>query len=233
MCVFFILGVTMPVTSLSNYQLSMLQFQKFKKLYGGFPALKIDELSFNPGIYWIKGVNGSGKSTLLKSIAGILSFEGNILLDNSISIKKHPVAYRKLVNFAEAEPVFPEFLTGTEMIALFARAKDAPKGQEQHYIETMQMQAYIGQPVGTYSSGMLKKLSLVLAFMGNPKLILLDEPLITIDTASLKILNRWIAERYHEQGTSFLLSSHQILELDALPIARELLVEEQTLKFIT
>ena len=210
----------------------MLQFLKFKKLYGGFPALKIDELSIDPGIYWIKGVNGSGKSTLLKSIAGILSFEGDILLDNSISIKKQPVAYRKLVNFAEAEPVFPEFLTGTEMIALFAQAKNAPEGQEQHYIETMQMQAYVGQPVGTYSSGMLKKLSLVLAFMGKPKLILLDEPLITIDTASLKILNTWIAER-HEQGTSFLLSSHQTLEHDALPVARELLVEEQTLKFIT
>jgi ABC-2 type transport system ATP-binding protein len=210
----------------------MLQFIKFKKLYGGFPALKVDELSIDSGIYWIKGVNGSGKSTLLKSIAGILSFEGDILLNNSISIKKQPVAYRKLVNFAEAEPIFPEFLTGKELIALFAQAKDAPTAQEQHYIETMQMQAYVERPVGTYSSGMLKKLSLVLAFMGKPKLILLDEPLITIDTASLKILNSWIAERYQQEGTSFLLSSHQALEHAELPVAHELLVEEQTLKFI-
>ena len=210
----------------------MLQFIKFKKLYGGFPALKIDGLSIDPGIYWIKGVNGSGKSTLLKSIAGILSFEGDILLDNNISIKKQPVAYRKLVNFAEAEPIFPEFLTGKEMIELFAQAKDAPAGQEQHYINTMQMQAYVNRPLGTYSSGMLKKLSLVLAFMGKPKLILLDEPLITIDTASLTILNTWIAERYRQEGTSFLLSSHQALEHAELPAARELLVDEQTLKFI-
>ena len=211
----------------------MLQFIKFKKLYGGFPALKIDGLSIDPGIYWIKGVNGSGKSTLLKSIAGILSFDGDILLDNNISIKKQPVAYRKLVNFAEAEPIFPEFLTGKEMIELFAQAKDAPAGQEQHYINTMQMQAYVNRPLGTYSSGMLKKLSLVLAFMGKPKLILLDEPLITIDTASLTILNTWIAERYRQEGTSFLLSSHQALEHAELPAARELLVEEQTLKFIS
>lgn len=210
----------------------MLQFIKFKKLYGGFPALKIDGLSIDPGIYWIKGVNGSGKSTLLKSIAGILSFDGDILLDNNISIKKQPVAYRKLVNFAEAEPIFPEFLTGKEMIELFAQAKDAPAGQEQHYINTMQMQAYVNRPLGTYSSGMLKKLSLVLAFMGKPKLILLDEPLITIDSASLTILNTWIAERYRQEGTSFLLSSHQALEHAELPAARELLVDEQTLKFI-
>ncbi len=195
--------------------------------------MQVDDLNIGTGIYWIKGVNGSGKSTLLKSIAGILAFEGDILLDNHISIKKQPVAYRKLVNFAEAEPLFPEFLTGKELIALFAQAKDAPAGQEQHYLESMQMQSYVGQPVGTYSSGMLKKLSLVLAFMGNPKLILLDEPLITIDTASLKILNTWIADRYNTQGTSFLLSSHQTLEHAELPVAHELLVEDQTLKFIS
>jgi len=210
----------------------MLHFKKFEKLYGGFQALTIDGLSINPGVYWIKGVNGSGKSTLLKSIAGILSFDGDILLDGTISIKKQPASYRKLVNFAEAEPVFPEFLTGKELIALFAQAKDAPAGQEQYYLESMRMQAYVGQPVGTYSSGMLKKLSLVLAFIGNPKLILLDEPLITIDTASLSILNTWIAERYNKQGTSFLLSSHQTLEHHQLPATRELLVENQTLQFV-
>ena len=100
----------------------MLQFQNFTKSYGNYPALKIENLQLKHGIYWIKGVNGSGKSTLLKSIAGILAFHGDILLDESISIKKQPVAYRKLVNFAEAEPVFPDFLTGSEMIALFIAA---------------------------------------------------------------------------------------------------------------
>lgn len=207
----------------------MLHFIEFQKSYGNYPALKIDDLAIEPGIYWIKGVNGSGKSTLLKSIAGILSFDGDILLDN-ISIKKQAVNYRKLVNFAEAEPVFPAFLTGREMIALFADAKDAPAGQEQHYIESMQMKAYIGNPVGTYSSGMLKKLSLLLAFLGNPKLILLDEPLITIDTAALNILYTWIADKHQHDGTSFLLSSHQALEFKALP-SQELLVENQTLQF--
>lgn len=211
----------------------MLQFENFTKRYGSYPALKVENLKLETGIYWIKGVNGSGKSTLLKSIAGILAFEGDILLDGTISIKKQPVYYCKLVNFAEAEPVFPEFLTGAEMIALFADAKDAPKGQEQPYLKSMNMQSFVDRPIGTYSSGMLKKLSLLLAFLGNPKVILLDEPLITIDTASLAVLNSWIRERYEQEGTSFLLSSHQILEDGSLPLSRELLVEEQTLKFIS
>ena len=207
----------------------MLHFVEFNKFYGNFPALKIDDLDIAPGIYWIKGVNGSGKSTLLKSIAGILAFNGDIILDSNISIKKQPVAYRKLVNFAEAEPLFPEFLTGMEMIKLFASAKDAPAGQEQQFIESMKMQSYVDRPIGTYSSGMLKKLSLVLAFLGSPKLILLDEPLITIDTESLKILYSWISEQHNKNGVSFMLSSHQALDPAELPEAQELLVENQTL----
>lgn len=208
----------------------MLHFTQFQKLYNDFPALKIDDLLINPGIYWVKGVNGSGKSTLLKSIAGILSFNGDIILNQNISIKKQPVAYRKLVNFAEAEPLFPEFLTGMEMVDLFASAKDAPPEQAQYFIESMKMQAYIARPIGTYSSGMLKKLSLVLAFLGNPKLILLDEPLITIDTESLKILNQWINIQHRDHGVSFMLSSHQPLDADGFSNAFVLTVAEQTLR---
>jgi ABC-2 type transport system ATP-binding protein len=77
---------------------------------------------------------------------------------------------------------------------------------------------------------MLKKLSLVLAFLGNPKLILLDEPLITIDTESLKILYSWISAQHRENGVSFMLSSHQALDADELPDAIELLVVNQRLE---
>jgi len=209
----------------------MLHFVEFKKFYGNFPALTIADFNIEPGIYWIKGVNGSGKSTLLKSIAGILAFDGDIVLNDNISIKKQPVAYRKLVNFAEAEPLFPEFLTGMEMVKLFASAKDAPAAQEQQFIDSMKMQSYIERPVGTYSSGMLKKLSLVLAFLGKPKLILLDEPLITIDTESLKILYSWMRREHAENGVSFLLSSHQALDEDEKIDAGMLLVEGQSLQF--
>jgi ABC-2 type transport system ATP-binding protein len=135
------------------------------------------------------------------------------------------------VNFAEAEPIFPEFLTGMEMIKLFISAKDAPVGQDKYFIESMKMKDYINEPLGTYSSGMLKKLSIVLAFMGNPKLILLDEPLITLDIESLKILYKWIDEKHRQEKVSFFLSSHQPLEIDEFNIANELLVEQQTVKF--
>ncbi|ACU63158.1 ABC transporter ATP-binding protein [Chitinophaga pinensis] len=207
----------------------MLRIADFKKSYNQHPVLAVPSLELGAGIHWIKGVNGSGKSTLLKAIAGIIDFSGDILLDN-VSIRQQPVDYRKKVNFAEAEPVFPEFLTGREMIRLFATAKQAPAGQEVPYLESMQMQSYLDQPLGSYSSGMLKKLSLVLAFTGTPRLILLDEPLITLDTASLDILYNWIRERYTAQGTSFLLSSHQPIEQDALVVNSVLLTADKTVK---
>src|ERR1700750_2225917 len=118
----------------------MLSFKNFKKSYGAFSALKVPDFSLDPGIYWIKGVNGSGKSTLLKSIAGILNFDGDILLNDTISIKKDAVAYRKLVNFSEAEALFPEFITGTELIDLFTSAKGGVKGQEKSLIDSMKIQ---------------------------------------------------------------------------------------------
>lgn len=210
--------------------MNMLQFTKFQKLYGSFPVLKIDDLQLPTGIFWIKGANGAGKSTLLRAVAGVIDFEGDILLGGHISLKKQPTQYRKLVNFAEAEPVFPAFLTGKEMLKLFTSAKEAPKGQEDYFIESMQMNTYLNEPLGTYSSGMLKKLSIVLAFIGNPKIILLDEPLNTIDNESLKIIYEWIKRKNQQEKISFLLSSHQTLPMDDLNITHELLIDQQTIE---
>jgi ABC-2 type transport system ATP-binding protein len=210
----------------------MLKIINFRKSYHRDLILQIDDLTIASGISWIRGSNGAGKSTFLKAAAGIVAFDGDLDLSSGISLKKQSVAYRKCVNFAEAEPVFPEFLTGTDLIGLFIKAKDAPKRQEDYFIESMAMGSYVSNPVGTFSSGMLKKLSLVLAFIGNPELVLLDEPLITMDSEALKMLYAWISESYIQKGTSFLLSSHQSLENKLLPDVKELLVANQTLTYL-
>lgn len=207
----------------------MLVFYDFHKAYRGHTILRLPDFTIDAGVYWIRGHNGSGKSTFLQSVAGILSFEGDIVLDKQLSIKKQPAAYRSKVNFAEAEPVFPDFLTGTELIRLFKSAKNAPARQEERYVESMGMTAYLADPISTYSSGMLKKLALVLAFLGRPACILLDEPLTTLDADSLPILFGWITQQ-QQAGTTFLLSSHQELENALLPNVREILVARATLQ---
>jgi ABC-2 type transport system ATP-binding protein len=208
----------------------MLQLTNFSKTYRGRAVLRIDSFTFAPGTYWIQGVNGAGKSTLLRAIAGITPFEGDIQLAGRLSVKQQPVAYRRLVNFAEAEPVFPEFLTGQELIRLFRTAKNGPLSQEDSYLESLQMRAYVHEPVGTYSSGMLKKLSLVLAFLGQPTCVVLDEPLTTLDAEAIPVLCSWIAHQQAQRGTSFLLSSHQSLAPDLLPALQQVVVEQGTLR---
>jgi len=207
----------------------MLRFANFKKSFGRSTILEIDNLIIDPGVYWVKGINGSGKTTLLKSIAGIINFDGDIFIDDGVSIKKQPVSYRALVNFAEAEPIFPTFLSGDDMIRLFSQAKRAQKNQYYPLVEQLKMDEYLADPIGSYSSGMLKKLSLVLAFLGSPRFILLDEPLITLDNDSLTTIRYWIAETNVQNQVTFLLSSHQHLELTNLYV-RELIIESKTLR---
>jgi ABC-2 type transport system ATP-binding protein len=208
----------------------MLQITNFSKTYQGRAVLRIESFAFAPGTYWVQGANGSGKSTLLQAIAGVTPFEGDIQLAGQLSVKKQAVAYRRLVNFAEAEPVFPEFLTGRELIRLFRAAKNGPPNQEDFYLESLQMGAYVHEPVGTYSSGMLKKLSLVLAFLGQPTCVVLDEPLTTLDAEAIPVLCSWIASQQAQQGTSFLLSSHQAFAARLLPSLQQVVVEHGTLR---
>ncbi|MEZ0608771.1 ATP-binding cassette domain-containing protein [Fibrella sp. WM1] len=194
----------------------MLHLTNFQKSYGAAPVLTIPDWHLPSGIHWLKGPNGTGKTTLFRSIAGMLPFDGDCRL-NDFDSRRDAVAYRMRINYAEAEPSFPPFLTAHELIGWVADAKQAPAGQADALIEAFGVGTFMHAPVGTYSSGMLKKTSLIMAFLGQPALILLDEPLVTLDVAATQTVVNLI-ETTHRQGVSFLLASHQIIETAQLPI---------------
>jgi ABC-2 type transport system ATP-binding protein len=187
----------------------VLRLKNFCKSYGGKSVLDIPSFFFPSGIHWIKGRNGSGKTTFFKSIAGIIPSEGEILLSQKYEIRRNPVEYRLRVNYSEAEPIFPAFLSGREILDFIASAKQASNSEKEQLLESLGLNLFFENPCGTYSSGMLKKLSLAMAFLGKPELIMLDEPLITIDQVSVQVLTRLIADFRNEKGVSFLISSHQ------------------------
>lgn len=217
-----------PITYFRTIRFFMLAIYNFRKAYASRTILAIPQLDLNPGIHWIQGSNGSGKTTFFKSVAGMLPFEGKIVLDGQFDCNRQPVPYRLRVNYGEAEPVFPEFLTAHELIQWVATAKRASQTQVNELIDAFAIREFMKTPVGTYSSGMLKKTSLVLAFLGQPRLILLDEPLITLDVAATQLVARLI-RTLNGQGVSFLLSSHQDFSLTELPIASVWQVSQQTL----
>jgi ABC-2 type transport system ATP-binding protein len=205
----------------------MLTLQEYSKKYTETLVLSIDDLKLSSGIYWIKGENGSGKSTLFKSIAGLIPFDGEIGF-RDISLKKDPVHYRRLINYAEAEPLYPAFLTAKDLIRFIGKTKGAPIQQQEFYTQVFGVDQFFQKPCETYSSGMMKKLSLVLGFLGTPGVLILDEPLITLDEEARKILLAHINMRAKE-GTTFLLSSHQPLDDGSLPLAGTFVIRDKTL----
>lgn len=150
------------------------------------------------------------------------------MLNNQYDIRRQPIDYRLRVNYSEAEPIFPEFLSAWELIQWVGTAKRATAQQVDELIDAFAIRDFMKTPVGTYSSGMLKKTSLVLAFLGSPNLILLDEPLITLDQAATATVAQ-LVDGHHKRGVSFLLSSHQDFNLSALPINSIWQVADQTL----
>jgi ABC-2 type transport system ATP-binding protein len=206
----------------------MLAITNLSKKYGSHPVIHIPHLTIPDGTFWIEGGNGSGKTTLLKIIAGISPFEGNVSF-NSIDLKKTPVLYRKEISYAEAEPQFPSSLTGLEIIRFIQKTRNADHAQVKGLVEYFNVENFINQAVGGYSSGMMKKLSILLAFIGSQKLILLDEPLITLDIAFIPLLLSTIKEN-QSKGISFLITSHQAFEANALNFNGKIIVDHQSAK---
>jgi ABC-2 type transport system ATP-binding protein len=206
----------------------MLKIQNFSKSYTHHTIIAVENLEIPEGIHWFKGINGSGKSTFFRSVAGIIPFEGNISWNN-LDIRKNAVAYRMEVNMSEAEPQYPDYLTSFDLLTFIAEAKKASPQQLTHLAEVLGVNVYWKTPIGTYSSGMLKKVSLLTAFLGKPKLIMLDEPLITIDDRSVQIVYELVKEYSEKLGVSFLLSSHQDFRFEKLAIKNMYLVQNKTI----
>ena len=209
----------------------MLQFDHVNKTYDQLPVFDITSLRLERNIYWLQGINGSGKTTFLSMLAGLIPFKGNILLDG-INLCQSPLSYRRLVNFAGAEPLYPDFITGSELIGFYQDIRKAATVQTDMLINLFKVNRFIKSSIGTYSSGMIKKLSLLLAFIGRPSLVLLDEPLATLDEGSVHILPELISAYNKEFKTCFIFSSHQPFKSYSLVI-NKILITDQSLQLIT
>ena len=147
---------------------------------------------------------------------------------DEIDLQKDRKEHRRRVSYCEAEPLFPEFLTGSYLVEMFMKLKSGTQEELDEIKSALGITDYLEHKIGSYSSGMKKKLALLLAFLGSPSLILLDEPLNTLDQVSQEALKRLIL-LYREKGSSIILATHQdISELD-LPIELFFRIHDQKL----
>jgi len=207
----------------------MLTIRNFRKQYGDTLILIVPELILSSGAYWIKGPNGSGKTTLFKSLSGLIPCDGDALFEDHVSLQNDPVTYRRRVNYSEAEPLYPAFLTPVELIRFVGKAKGADTAQQDALMSRFGIDGFQHKPCGSCSSGMIKKLSLALAFLGQPKVIILDEPLITLDEGARHVLSTLINEYIAEHKVACLLSSHQVLDDTFVRLQGSYAIEGQTL----
>lgn len=204
----------------------MLRITGYKKIFSSSVVLDIPHLELEQNIYWLRGENGSGKTTLLKSTAGLLAFDGDISVNN-LSVKKQRRVYTTCVNHAGAEPLYPSFLSGNDLISFYLKVKKGDKRMVEKMATAFGMNSYLDNKVDSYSSGMTKKLCLLLAFIGDSTLILLDEPFTTLDVEAAKVLGELIKERF-SNGVSFCISSHQPITMPhvSLTVQNKTLVRE-------
>ncbi|MGB9682889.1 MAG: ABC transporter ATP-binding protein [bacterium] len=198
----------------------VVNVEGLKKNYGNIQALKGISFHINKGeIFALIGPNGAGKTTTLRIIATLLSpSEGRItVLD--YDLKKEPERIRESISYLPEEAGAYRNLKGIEYLNFMAKFYSSNPKDIEKFLERAEGIAELGDrlndKIGTYSKGMVRKLLLARALMTMPPLTILDEP-----TSGLDVINslevREIIKRYVKEGTSVLLSSHNMLEIEFL-----------------
>ena len=184
----------------------MITVENLYKTFGKVKVLKNLDLEINSGgIFAVLGPNGSGKTTLIKSILGmVIPEKGNIIIKGEKILKTH--LYRNSINYLPQIANFPSNLTIIELIQMIKdiRGKEA---NEDYLIELFDLQPFLKQKLGNLSGGTRQKVNLILTFMFDSEMIILDEPTTGLDPISLIRLKSIIKEE-KEKGKTILITSH-------------------------
>lgn len=151
------------------------------------------------------GHNGAGKTTTVKLLLGLISAsQGQVKVLGGDAQEPH---IRQQIGFLPENVMFYPHLTGRETLEHFARIKGANGAQVQSLLEQVGLAAAAKERVKTYSKGMRQRLGLAQALLGNPKLLILDEPTVGLDPIATLALYQLIDE-LKQAGTSVIICSH-------------------------
>jgi Cu-processing system ATP-binding protein len=190
----------------------MIRITGLYKNFGRNQILSGTDLSIkNGGIYAVLGPNGSGKTTLIKCILGmVIPSKGEIEVHGN-TIKKN-WKYRQEINYLPQIANFPGNLKVYELIAMIKDLRQKPS-QEDRLISVFGLQPYLNIKLSSLSGGTRQKVNILLAFMFDSPLIILDEPTTGLDPAALISLKKLI-KKEKEQGKTILITTHimQVVE---------------------
>jgi lantibiotic transport system ATP-binding protein len=183
--------------------------------YGSTMVLRQLSLRVPRGsIFGFLGANGAGKTKALRMLLGLLRpVSGEIRLFGRPLREQLPGGFRRIGSLIE-QPSLYDHLTGRENLEIARRLKRLERGDVERAIESLGIGEYVGIPVEDYSRGMRQRLGVAIAALGNPELLLLDEPMNGLDAGGLQTFRSLIQRLHQECGATILVSSHQLDELD-------------------
>ena len=159
------------------------------------------------------GANGAGKTTFFRALLGLVPFEGAIAVDG-VDVARDPVSAKQSVGYMPQVPAFCEELA-RDALSFIAALRGAPAKSVDALLVRVGLAQYRRQPIRTFSTGMKQRLSLAAALIGDPPLLLMDEP-----TASLDLRGQadFIALVHAQKraGKTILLTSHRAEEVREL-----------------
>ncbi|MEW6997926.1 ABC transporter ATP-binding protein [Colwelliaceae bacterium BS250] len=177
--------------------------------YKQLHALDNVSMSLEQGeVLGLFGHNGAGKTTMMKLILGVISpTHGDVNVMGMAPDSKEAWHTRAKVGYLPENVSFYEQLTGLEVLTYFAKLKGFNKKTALDLLEQVGISHAMKRQVKTYSKGMRQRLGLAQAFIGKPKLLLLDEPTVGLDPIATRDFYKTV-DQLKTQGSSVILCSH-------------------------
>lgn len=186
------------------------------KCYNNFKA--VDNLSFTVKkgeIFGFLGPNGAGKTTTIKAILDLIhANEGEITI-NGIDVRTHGKEARQHVGYMPEQVAFYDNLTALQNLRFYAEMKHVSKDECSRLIEEVGLGDVGDKKVGAFSKGMVQRLGIARASLGNPPIMLLDEPSGGLDPRGVVLVRDKILD-LKKKGVSIFVSSHILSEIQEI-----------------
>ncbi len=202
---------------------NVLEVKGLSKKYPKKDVFAADNVTFNVEegeIFALIGPNGAGKTTTIRTIATLIQPTSGDAFVAGHSIIKEPAKVRENITYLPDEAGAYKTMTGKNylyfMAGLFSGDKDTIEKYVQRGMAICGLGDRLNDKIGGYSRGMIRKLLLARAVMTEPKLAIMDEATSGLDVINALEIRKMIKQLAKEQNMSFLLSSHNMLEIEYL-----------------
>ncbi|MEG8945482.1 ABC transporter ATP-binding protein [Rosettibacter firmus] len=192
----------------------MLTIKNLTKNFDSLTAVNSINLNIPRGeLFGFLGPNGAGKTTTIKMIVGLLTpSAGNIFVDG-IDVWKNPVISKMKIGYIPDQPYLYDKLSGREYLyfsgGLYKLNKDKIRNKIDELIDTLKIGNWIDKRTEEYSQGMKQRIVIASAFLHDPELIVIDEPMIGLDPPTAYIVKKFFVEQVRNGKTIF-MSTHSL-----------------------